>query len=153
MTDFGNTNVRIDDLPQSEPPAQTTIEATDDELVDRQQRAKLIDSKIQLFGRMVNWTLGIVCVLIGLLVAIVSTYLHMLCKQLNIPSDFWHIPLLVALMASTILSITLTLSSRFGDTHNKSTQHDANEPSTLANIPAWQEFVTAIKDLVKEIRN
>lgn len=146
------TGASIGDPPQTEPPSQAQIEVSNDELVERQQRVKLIDKKIELFARVVWWALFAFALLVILLVVVICVYLYLLWKNINIPSNFWHIPLLLAVMASTILSITLTLSSRFGSNQTKYA-NSASESSILANTPpAWQEIVSTVKESIKEIR-
>lgn len=150
--DLTGAGVRhIGDPPQTEPPPQAQIEVSNDELVERQQQVKLIDKKIELFARVVWWALIAFASLVILLVVVICVYLRLLWKNINIPSNFWHIPLLLAVMASTILSITLTLSSRFGGNQTKHA-NTASESSILATIPAWQEFVSTVKELIQEIR-
>lgn len=126
MSEFGNTVVSTAD----EPMPQATAQVSNDELDQTVRQDKLDATRIRLFTYGVYIALGAFAFLVIALLFVVKKYLYLLDHSPNnIPSNFWHIPLLIAFMASTILSVILTLTARFGD---KSTKHDNKGGITLS---------------------
>lgn len=119
VSEFGNTVVSTN----AEPVPQATTQVGNSELAQVVRQDKLDTTRIKLFTYGIYVALGAFVLLVLVLLCVVGIYLYLLLtyKADIIPSNFWHIPLLLAFMASTILSVILTLTARFGD---KTTKHD-----------------------------
>lgn len=149
VSDFGNPNIQLTPSEQA-PPASATVDIANDNISELAQQAKLNQERIVLF----NYAVGVGLIAFGILIAIfclvIVKYLHLveLHPQEMLSSNFWHIPLMVGFMATSILFATLKLSAHFGETKLQDKQ-EADNQSLINNIPAWQELIDAIKSLKK----
>lgn len=111
-----------------------------DDLKDTTIEHKLAEHRILFFKRALYISLAIIVVLVLILLAVVKTYLCLLAQQKTIPNNFWHIPLMLVFMISSILSVILTFSAKFGGLKDRQ-----NDEKNLVseNIPMFQE----LKDL------
>lgn len=143
MNEFDHPNLD-NELLNQEPPASATLNIADDDIGELAQQAKLNKERIKLFRYAVYGALGAFAILIILFVVVIWVYLCMVKSHSKeiLSSNFWHIPLMVAIMATSILAITLKLSAHFGKSHTSN--DNKNDVST---IPFWQELIDAIKAL------
>lgn len=116
-----------------------------DDLKDTTIEHKLAEHRILFFKRALYISLGIIVVLVLMLLAVIKTYLCLLEQKTTIPNNFWHIPLMLVFMISTILSVILTLSAKFGSLKDRQNKEDETN-SISENIPMLQEF----KDLYEK---
>lgn len=135
-------------------------------LTDAQIRNKLNTFRVCLFTISAIMGSVIVCVLVYLLYKTINTYLKILAPcQANsenfchiplmtileasqtLPEDFWHIPLMLAFMSSTILSVILIQTAKFGALDNKA--KDEQETSLNQNIPLLKELGDFIEKVKK----
>lgn len=127
MAEFGET--KIGNISPQEP-ENTSTQASEQEkfnlgneaLRDKKHQINLDTTRVELFSCSIKWAIGILVSIVIALLLSVLVYLRLLvCPIPNnpIPSNFWHIPLLLAFMASTILSVILTLTAKFGDKRNE----------------------------------
>lgn len=146
VSDFGNPNIQLTPSEQA-PPASATVDVVNDDISELAQQAKLNTERIKLFRWAVMGALGAFLCLLLLLTIVIHKYLDMLHSSAEkIPSNFWHIPLMIVFMATSILFATLKLSAHFGETKLQDKQ-EADNQSLISNIPAWQELIDAIKSL------
>lgn len=146
MSDFGNPNIQLTPSEQA-PPASATVEVINDDINELSQQAKLNTERIKLFKCAVVGALIAFFILLLLLIVVVANYLCMIKSEkaiLILSSNFWHIPLMIAIMATSILFATLKLSAHFGET-----KPQTDNQTFLSNFPFWQELVDAIKSLKK----
>lgn len=145
MSELDNKSIDTEP-PETKPPAVATMNGAGDDISELSQRAKLNQERIVLF----NYAVGVGLIAFGILIAIfclvIITYLHLVKSHPKemLSSNFWHIPLMIAVMASTILFTTLKLSADFGET-----KPQTDNQTFLSNFPFWQELVDAIKSLKK----
>ncbi|MDO5651605.1 MAG: hypothetical protein Q4G13_05670 [Moraxella sp.] len=139
MNDFGTPTII-----ETRPPPETNLSVGNDELSENVRQTKFDEVRIDLFKKAVYGALAAFVILVLLLIVVVKKYLCLIEYSANtIPDNFWHIPLLVAFMASTILSVILTLTARFGD---KSKHDDKNGISLSADQ-------STIKELLQKLLN
>lgn len=112
-------------------------------------RQKLNDARIEAFKDSIRKGMYIVTALIVLLFITIITYLLIIMwvGKEQIPSDFWHIPLMLAFMSSTILSVILIQTAKFGALDNKA--KDEQETSLNQNIPLLKELGDFIEKVKK----
>lgn len=142
MTEFGEATIG-NTSPQA--PQQEKIELGSEKLSDNKQQINLDETRVKLFSCSIKWAIGILVLIVIALLVAVGIYLYLLLYPIKeIPSNFWHIPLLLALMASTILSVILTLTSRFGDKRNEN-NNEGLLKNTLENtsIKEIKDFFTS----------
>lgn len=149
VSNFGNPNIQLTPSEQA-PPASATVDIANDDISELAQQAKLNQERIVLF----NYAVGVGLIAFGILIAIfclvIITYLHLVKSHPKemLSSNFWHIPLMIAFMATSILFATLKLSAHFGETKLQDKQQTDNQ-SVVSSIPVWQELIDAIKSLKK----
>lgn len=112
-------------------------------------RQKLNNARIDAFKESIKIGMYIVISLIVLLYITVIVYLRIVCVagKDGIPEDFWHIPLMLAFMSSTILSVILIQTAKFGALDNKT--KDDQETSLNQNIPLLKELGDFIEKVKK----
>lgn len=150
MSKFNDPNIRLDDLPTDEPPPSESYDGANDEISALSQQAKLNQERIKLFCWTVMGALIAFGVLILLFVFVVFMYVcmvHSMSEQKSIPDNFWHIPLMIAIMATSILYATLKSSAHFGENKSQNDKQNTDSLSVIGNLPIWQEIVDAIKSL------
>lgn len=150
VSDFGNPNIQLTPSEQA-PPASATVDIANDDISELAQQAKLNAERIKLFRWAVIGALVAFFTLLILLIIVVISYLCMIKSEkasLILSSNFWHIPLMIVFMATSILFATLKLSAHFGETKVQDEQQTNNQ-SLVSNIPVWQELIDAIKSLKK----
>lgn len=146
VSNFGNPNIQLTPSEQA-PPASATVDVANDDISELSQQARLNTERIKLFRWTVVGALIAFFILLLLLIVVVFNYLCMIKSEkanLILSSNFWHIPLMIAIMATSILFVTLKLSAHFGETKSQ-----ADNQTFLSNFPFWQELIDAIKSLKK----
>lgn len=143
MSEIGNRNIQLS-LSERAPPASATVNIANDDISELSQQAKLNQERIELFRYAVAGALLAFGTLVGIFCWIIVTYLRLVEQHPDkmLSSNFWHIPLMVAIMATSILAVTLKLSAHFGK--NETPKNDMNLADSL---PIWQELINAIKSL------
>lgn len=144
MAEFGETTIG-NTSPQK--PEREKINLGNVQLSDNKQQIDLDETRVKLFSFSIYCALGILVFIVITLLLSVAVYLHLLvCPMPNnpIPSNFWHIPLLLAFMASTILSVILTLTARFGE------KRKPNDEGSETPIKALIDGVKEIKNLLQD---
>ncbi len=100
-------------------PAAETLAISKEQLSRAVSQEAFDQTRIRLFEQATIWASWALLGLFVLLTACVGVYVGLLCLGKNPPENFWHIPLMLVFMIGTILSITLTLTARFGSKHDK----------------------------------
>lgn len=138
MAEFSETKIGSTSLQE---PEREKIKLGSQRLSDSKTQNDLDTTRVKLFSYAIKWAIGILaCIVIALLCSVL-VYLYLLMFPISnnpIPSNFWHIPLLLAFMASTILSVILTLTAKFGDKRNEN-DNEGLLKNTLEN--------TSVKDV------
>lgn len=133
--------------PESEKPPSAKINISNDDLFHQNRQQKLDEARIQLFKWAIFASITIISFLVIALLATVGIYLCSIYKNQTIPENFWHIPLMIAFMSSTILSVILIQTAKFGALDNKA--KDNQETSLAQNIPLLKEFGDFIEKVKK----
>lgn len=131
--------------PNHTPPPQEAVQLANQELADTTINQRLATQRIKLFQWAIVTGIVIIAGLVMLLGAVVIAYLYQLLNNKTIPADFWHIPLMLVFMISTIFSIMITLSAKFGSLENKESEKTSS--SVAEHIP----LLTEIKNLVEKL--
>lgn len=130
--------------PETPPPAQTIVVANE-ELNNSVRQQKFDEARIKLFHWAVTSAIVTLSGLMTLLSVCITIYLILAMLQRTTPY-FWHIPLMLIFMASTVLSILLTLTAKFGVPHDRD-EKDKGEKSSFTiltdNIP--------LKDVIQKL--
>lgn len=127
------------------PPPKEAVQLANQELADKTISQSLATQRIKLFQWAIVTGIVIIAGLVILLGAVVIVYLYQLLNSKTIPTDFWHIPLMLVFMISTIFSIMITLSAKFGSLENKESEKTSS--SVAEHIP----LLTEIKNLVEKL--
>lgn len=111
----------------------------------------LSKARIETFKVSIKRGMQIVVSLIILLYITIIVYLvRVLCAGKDgIPADFWHIPLMLVFMSSTILSVILIQSAKFGALDNKAKDNQNSDTSLAQTLPLVKE-ITDLIDKVKK---
>lgn len=142
MTEFGETTIG-NTSPQK--PEREKINLGNVQLSDNKQQIDLDETRVKLFDYAIKWAIKILISVVATLLITVLVYLYLLlCPTKEIPSNFWHIPLLLAFMASTILSVILTLTARFGE------KRKPNDEGSETPIKTLVDGVKEIKNLLQD---
>lgn len=104
---------------ETPPPEKEKIDELASQLDERKERSKLNDKKIELFSYTLRRILIVLYLLIALFAVAMVVYFWAIFTDRTPPSNFWHIPLIIALIISTILSSVLILTAKFGDQKQK----------------------------------
>lgn len=152
MSESDDFGIHPDDFPAEESPSSElyNYDGANDEIGALAQQAKFNEERIKLFGLTVMGALIAFGVLIVLFVVVVVAYLcmvHSASAYKSVPDNFWHIPLMIAIMATSILYATLKSSAHFGENKSQDDKQNDDKSSVIANLPIWQEIVDAIKSL------
>lgn len=146
MTDFGDIVVS-----ETPPPPQATVEASNDDISESARQLKLDTARIHLFRWAIYAALFGFAMLLVTLICVIKVYLCLLIDQpKEIPNNFWHIPLLLAFMASTILSIILTLTAKFGDKNHK--QEDSKDKASITILADHVPIKELLQKLIDKIK-
>lgn len=124
------------------PPAQGGDEISDVVLSHNDRQYELDKTRIRLFTHVFYAALIVLIVLLVLIWCILTTYLCLLKNNpLLIPPNFWHIPLIVALMFTSVLGTVLILTAKFGDP-------DKGTKNSTGNIG-----IDELLDIIKNLTN
>lgn len=110
MSKIGNHNIQLSP-PEQAPPASATVNIANDDISELSQQAKLNQERITLFRYAVYGALFAFSILIVLLCCVIYEYISLLRSNQTaiLSSNFWHIPLMIAVMATSILYATLNI--------------------------------------------
>ncbi|MBK0396464.1 hypothetical protein [Kingella bonacorsii] len=141
---FPLSNEQSETTPETPPPAQT-IAVANEELNSSFRQQQFDGARIKLFHWAVIGALSTLAILVILLSACIVIYLILaFCQKTT--SYFWHIPLMLIFMASTVLSILLTLTAKFGVQHDRDDKENEEKSSFTIltdNIP--------LKDVIQNL--
>lgn len=119
-----------DQLPQS-----TLI--ADNVLIGTQIEKRLCDERIKLFNILVVLGFIVTICLAFALFAIVRVYI---CYYPTFPDGFWHLPAIIALMISSLLTSMLVLAARFGGKESE---------VKIKENPVLQEILDTLKNILQ----
>lgn len=127
-------------------------------LTEELRQAKFDELKRHLFQCGVYVALAGYVVLVGLLCFIVWGYVYsFLYANKSLPSNFWHLPLMVCLIATTTLYLTLKLSSSFGKedsgTSDKNYLFSEVDANDIPAVTILDECCGVIKSNSKKIKD
>lgn len=98
------------------PPSQGNDEISNAVLSYNDRQYELDKTRIRLFTHVFYAALFVLFVLLILICCIFKTYLCLLQNNTSvIPPNFWHIPLIIAFMFTSVLGTVLILAAKFGD--------------------------------------
>lgn len=148
MSKIGNHNIQLSP-PEQAPPASATVNIANDDISELSQQAKLNQERITLFRYAVYGALFAFSILIVLLCCVIYEYISLLRSNQTaiLSSNFWHIPLMIAVMATSILYATLKSSAHFGENKSQNDKQNTDSLSVIGNLPIWQELIDTIKSL------
>lgn len=133
-----------DELTKTSQPIQSEIiNVADEQVSDSVKQNKFDETRIELFKYLIYLVIIILVSLVIMLIYSIHQYLCLLhISDIETITNFWHIPLILAFMISTILGVTLTLTSRFGENKPDNTDLSNNTSPILL-----QDFLQLIKDI------
>lgn len=148
------------DNPQEQQRLPKPVRDLKDQILTEESRQVEFDElRRKLFKIGVYTAVGGYAVLVLMLLIVVGGYMYLLMFTSNqLPSNFWHLPLIVCLVATTTLYLILKLSSGFGK-EIKETKNDKEflfsevDTTDFPAVALFKEAYQSIMDNVKKMKN
>lgn len=136
-------------------------------LMDVEARRQLLQSRIRLFWLASITGLIVVCSLVYLFHKTISVYLSVIGQWVPIQNSdglpvgltaeitsilgsFWHIPLMIAFMTTSILFVILRLSSAFGLHNHDNLKADSEKTSLTDDYPILKETLNTVRTFTQD---
>lgn len=113
----------------------------DKDIHEKNIEYQLTTKRIEVFGNVVKYSIGAVVLFSLLLMGVIDRYLQYFTEG-TVPDNFWHIPLMLCFLISTILGLLLTSAVKFGNTTKKD---ETDNNSLKENIPLIKDIISLTK--------
>lgn len=153
----GNNNENVDNTQEQQRLPKPVRDIKNKILTEETRQAEFDALRRKLFKIGVYTAIGGYGCLVLMLLIVVGGYMYSLIfTSKELPSNFWHLPLIVCLVATTTLYLILKLSSGFGKEIKETDKEFLFSEVDTTDFPAvvlFKESYHSIIDNVKKIKS
>lgn len=126
------------------PLSKLNTELAGQQLDEASLEQQLVAKRIEAFNNAV-WCCIAVIIVLG--VVLVGTIIKYLCNVIDgsIPDNYWHIPLMLCILISTLLGLLLSISAKFGSKDAQTSQADTGVNTLKEHLPVIKDLMELVK--------